>query len=323
MPSGATLLRGLHQLRQRQDGVVSRQQLLELGAVDHDLARWRRRRLLRQVHHGVYVDHTGPLTFRQRAWAAVLAVAPAALCGPSALRLAYGAGRRDVDDDGPIHVAVDHARRVAAPEGVVVHRVRGLESRVRRAASPPVVRVEEAVLDLAEAARDDHAAIAVLADAVQARLTRVPRLREALQARARVRRRAFLSAVLADVGAGVCSTLEHAYLHRVERAHGLPRSDRQRPTEVGRPGFRDVTYRSLRLHVELDGRLGHTRHEDRDHDLDRDVAAAVQDHVTLRLGWGQAVGRPCHTSRALAEIMRARGWEGRRHPCPDCRDDPA
>lgn len=176
MPSGATLLRTLHQLRQRQDGVVSRRQLLALGGGDHDIARWRRRRLLSQVHHGVYVDHTGPLTFRQRAWAAVLALEPAALCGPSALRLAHGAGRRDLDD-GPIHVAVDRSRRVEAPAGVVVHRVRGLEARVRWGASPPVVRVEEAVLDLAEAAADDHAAIAVLADAVQARLTRVPRLR--------------------------------------------------------------------------------------------------------------------------------------------------
>ncbi len=320
MPTPAPVLLELHRLRQRQDGVVSRRQLVDVGAAEHDLERWRHRRLLRTVHRGVYVDHTGPLTFRQRAWAAVLAVGDAAVYGPSALRLAYGAGRRDLDEDGPIHVAVDHARRVEAPEGVVVHRVRGLDARVRWAANPPVVRVEEALLDLAQSARSDHDAIALLADGVQARLTTVARLSLALQRRARVRRRTFLTAVLADVEAGVCSTLEAAYVTRVERAHGLPPSERQQPTGVGRPGFRDVTYRRYGVNVELDGRLGHTHHDDLDRDLERDLAAATRQEVTLRLGWGQSVGRPCATSRTLALILQAQGWDGEWHPCPDCRE---
>ena len=35
------------------------------------------------MHNGVYVDHTGPLTWLQRAWAGVLAVWPAALTAES------------------------------------------------------------------------------------------------------------------------------------------------------------------------------------------------------------------------------------------------
>ncbi|GAB3995108.1 hypothetical protein [Nocardioides marmoraquaticus] len=312
------MLEALRRLRAEQDGVVSRRQLLDIGATDPDVDRWRRRRLLTTVHPGVYVDHTGPLAWTQRAWAAVLAVEPAALAGSSALRAETGPGRRDHEDDGPVHVAVDHTRRVTPPEGVVVQRVRGLDERVRWAGRPPRVRVEEAVLDVAQEAATDDAAIAVLADAVQARLTTAARLADALAARSRVRRRAFLRSVLGDVLAGACSVLEHAYLRDVERAHGLPRGRRQAPTTAGRPGFRDVVYDALGLVVELDGRLGHTRHADQDRDLERDLDAATVLLRTLRLGHGQVVGRPCETAATPGRIMRALGWDGVVRACTRC-----
>ena len=44
------------------------------------------------VHPGVYVNHTGELTWLQRAWAAVLFAWPAALSHDSALRAADGPG---------------------------------------------------------------------------------------------------------------------------------------------------------------------------------------------------------------------------------------
>jgi hypothetical protein len=61
-------------MRQR-DGVVSRADLVAAGLTRPDIDRLVRRRSLRQVHKRVYVDHTGPLTYDQRVWAAVLAVA--------------------------------------------------------------------------------------------------------------------------------------------------------------------------------------------------------------------------------------------------------
>ena len=48
-----------HLLTRVQDGVVSRRQLRELGARDHDIVRLVRRRDLVAVHPGVYVAHTG------------------------------------------------------------------------------------------------------------------------------------------------------------------------------------------------------------------------------------------------------------------------
>lgn len=96
---------GIAELLELQDGVISRQQSLALGMKPHDIRRMLRRREWARVHAGVYVNHTGPLTWQQKAWAAVLFAEPAALCGHSALRAADGPGRRSHDDDGPVHVA--------------------------------------------------------------------------------------------------------------------------------------------------------------------------------------------------------------------------
>ncbi|MBM7366619.1 hypothetical protein [Gordonia hydrophobica] len=118
---------------------------------------------------------------------------------------------------------------------------------------PPRIRLEEALLDVAADMATDLRAIACLADAVQARLTTADRLLGAMANRVRMRRRGFLTTVLIDIRDGACSALEHTYLTRVERAHGLPRGVRQAPTDVGRRGFRDVKYQEFGVVVELDG----------------------------------------------------------------------
>jgi hypothetical protein len=189
----------------RQAGVVSRRQLLEAGLTPNDLRRLLRRRELTAVHPGVYVDHTGPLTWTQRAWAVVLHAWPAALCHESALRAADGPGRRDRLDSGPLHVAVDRRRSfVAAVPGVVTHHLAEFEAKVQWNLGPPRVRVEEAVLDVAAEAPSRFGAIAVLSDAVQSRRTTAPRVLGAIERRTRVPRREFLTGVLLDIAEGTC-----------------------------------------------------------------------------------------------------------------------
>lgn len=136
------------------------------------------------VHQGVYVDHTGPLTWLQRAWAAVLLAWPAALSHGSAVRAADGPGRRGHDAE-TIHVAVSAERRVTPAAGVEVHRVTGLEDRVLWNTSPPRMRIEEAVVDLAAEARSELDALALVADAVQSRRTTAARLLATLEDRSR------------------------------------------------------------------------------------------------------------------------------------------
>jgi hypothetical protein len=304
-----------------QDGVVARRQVATLGGTRADVERMLRRRAWVRLLPGVYVDHTGRPTWQQRSWAGVLHAWPAALSHASALRAVAGPGWRRYDDDGPIDLAIPWERRLVAPRGYRVHRVRGLDQRVQWLAGPPRVRVEEAALDVAAAAVTPFGAIAVLADLCQLRRTTPERLATCLDARSRIRGRGWLGEVLDDLVAGTCSVLEHAYLTRVERAHGLPHGRRQhRVVTAGVVTYRDVDYDDLGLVVELDGRLFHDSATRRDHDLDRDLDAAVAGRTSVRLSWGQVLERPCRTAGRISDLLQARGWAGAPVRCgPDCR----
>lgn len=303
-----------------QSGVVSRRQLGSIGAQAHDLQRLLRRRELVRVHDGVFVAHTGQLTWLQRAWAGVLVAGRSALCHDSALRAADGPGRSGLDDS-VIHLAVARHRRLGVPAGYRLHRMSHLEERVLWTASPPRVRVEEALIDVAARAVGDFDPVALLADAVQSRRTVPRRIRDRLVARPRVPRRDFLHAVLVDLEHGSCSVLEQGYLDLVERAHGLPYARRQVRDSLRGPVFRDVVYLAFDQIVELDGRLGHDTARGRDADLDRDLDAAVQGLATIRLGWGQVYDRPCDTASRVGAVLNTRGWLGRAGRCPRCPEE--
>ncbi|HEX6151081.1 type IV toxin-antitoxin system AbiEi family antitoxin domain-containing protein [Nocardioides sp.] len=306
----------LADLLELQVGVVTRSQAMERGLTSYDIRRLVRRRELTVVHRGVYVNHTGQLTWLQRAWAATLALAPAALSHSSAIRAADGPGRRA--DERLIHVAVERNRNVAAPAGVSLHRMLGFADRVQWNCSPPRVRIEEALVDVAARSKSDFAAIEVLADALQSRRTTTDRLLTAIAGRTRVARRSFLEGVLDDLAQGTCSVLEHGYLTRVERPHGLAVPRRQVRASARGPVYRDVEYRAQRLVVELDGRLFHDNAGARDHDLDRDLDAAVDGLFSVRLGWGQVFARPCATAHRIGRLLHARGWSGPVKTCPEC-----
>jgi hypothetical protein len=50
-------------LLESQSGVIRRRQVLDLGGTDNDIERPLRRREWARVHTGLYVDHTGPLSW--------------------------------------------------------------------------------------------------------------------------------------------------------------------------------------------------------------------------------------------------------------------
>ena len=255
-------------LRQ-QSGVISRRQALDAGLQHHQIRRMLRRNEWARVHHGVYVDHTGPPSWLQRAWAAVLYAAPAALCLESALSI-----------EGPlIHVAVSrHRAMLVEPDGVRIHH---LDERVLWNVGPPRLRV--------------------------------------LDSRRRVRGRRWLRAVLVDIAEGSCSVLEHGYLNRVERGHGLPRATRQtRSTSSVGVCYRDTEY-GEKLVVELDGRLFHDSASARNRDFERDLDAAVDGRSTVRLTYHQVFDRSCRTAAKIAQVLRQHGIAVTGHDCgPGC-----
>lgn len=315
----------IRRLLSTQDGVIARRQALAAGCSPTAIRRLLRRREWATIHPGVYVDHTGPLTWRQRAWGAVLFHWPAALAGWSALRAHEGPGRRQPGDRGPIEVVVAHARRPANVDGVRVRRSRRFDEAVQLHLHPPRQRYDEAVIELADRSPDELQAIAVLADACGSRHTTAVRLQQCLAGMSRLARRDWLTAVLTDIADGTCSVLEHAYLVNVERAHGLPRGRRQVAVRdsAGRRMFRDVVYDgrkpSWRQIVELDGRFGHDSTLDRDRDLERDLDAALDLTDTVRLGYGQVLGRPCSTAAKLGLLLQRRGWRGAPLTCSACQ----
>jgi very-short-patch-repair endonuclease len=154
---------------------------------------------------------------------------------------------------------------------------------------------------------------------VQSRRTTASRLLEALARRERISRRAWLEAVLDDVATGTCSVLEHGYLHRVERAHGLSAARRQVRDRLGAGTvYRDVLY-APGVIVELDGRLFHDTTTQRDRDFDRDLDTAADGLTTVRVSWGQVFDRPCWTTARIERVLIRSGWSGRARPCgPQC-----
>lgn len=304
-----------------QSGVVSRRQLLADGVTRPALDRSLRRRELARMLPGVFVDRTGEPTWLQRAWAGVLHWWPAALADESALRAVAGPGWRHHRDQHHISIAVDVRRTVVPVAGFRPVRLSGLDGQVLWNASPPRLRPEVAGIRVAASAPDEMASIAVRAELCQNRRTTPARLLTAMDERGRVRGRQWLAGVLTDLQAGTCSVLEHGYLTRIERPHGLPRGRRQdRALTAQGMVLRDVAYRRHDLYVELDGRLVHDSVEQRDRDLDRDPDAAVDGRSTVRLGWGQVFGRPCLTTSRLVAVLHQRGWPGEPRRCgPECR----
>jgi very-short-patch-repair endonuclease len=307
-----------------QQGVIARWQApvvgLDAQAID---ARLRRRRW-QPIYRGVYAAFTGEPCRESVLWAAVLRSGPgAALSHHTAAELDRLADR----PVSPIYVTVPAGRQVAisgrerhphAP-GLVVHRSERIGAARHPLRSPPRTRIEETALDLAQLARRLDEAVSWLSGACERRLTTVAKLREAMEGRGKLRWRAELSRVLAEIDNGVHSVLEYRYVRNVEHAHRLPVAKRQAKTIRGRRSqYLDNQYQEFGLAVELDGRVAHPA-EARWADIRRDNYNAASGVVTLRYSWTDVTTRPCEVAAEIAAVLQQGGWAGRPAPCaPHC-----
>ncbi|MBF4767621.1 hypothetical protein ISU10_07570 [Nocardioides agariphilus] len=301
----------LDDVMRHQRGVVARRQVEQAGERAADIARRLRRREWALLLPGVYVDHTGPPSGEQRAWAGVLYYAPSVLADESVLT--------PPGQEGPIVLAVGRQRNVRAREGYAVRWVVDLHSTSLLNVSPPRMRIEDAALRVAARAERELDAVQTVVSVIQRRLTTGDRMVAALERHPRLRGRVLLGEVVRDAACGSHSVLEREFLRRVESPHGLPASCRQHRSTVGsKVRYADASYPDFDTDVELDGWLFH-RGAQRHHDLQRDLDSLAAGRLTIRLGWGQVFDGACQTAARLGTVLAARGWRGRPVPCgPGC-----
>ncbi len=281
-----------------------------------------------------------------RVWAASLHAGPGAvLSGGTALWLAGAVDAMPA----VIQVCVPHGRSVLAVPGVGIVGSRRLLGQTQPAAQPTRMHVEDALLAQVEVMRSSGEVVGLVLQVLQRRATTGDRLRSAAAGRGRLRWRALILDLTDEAAQGVQSRLESRFRRDVERAHGLPRGDRN-AAEVapqppfgaasthgpgkgervgervgerdgdrswdgqGRVRYRDVRYRRYGLVVELDGRLAHPV-ETAWRDRWRDNDTVIEGDRTVRYGWHEVAAMPCSVAVQVVAALRVGGWRGTARAC--------
>jgi hypothetical protein len=278
-------------LCERQDGVVSREQLLALGLTAGRIESWVRHGRLHVRHRGVYAVGRRELS-RQGEWlAALLACGPAAVLSHGSAAALHGMA---ADAGGAVHVSTTaHGR---SRPGLVVHRTRHLEpADVVTLGSFRVTRRPRTLVDLADVL--PSAELRAVVDGLR-RLDL--RALAAAQSRAPNRRgAASVTRLLLTERRRTRSELERRF-GRFCAAHGLPRPDATNVREAGHEV--DAVYVGARLAVELDGRAHHERRAQMRADRRRDADLQLAGWRVLRLVWEQL---DRHEGPATARIVAA------------------
>lgn len=299
-----------------QGGLVTREQAIGHGVTREMLTRLLRSGQWLRLCTGLFAVVPAPPTWETLAWGGTLLGGPCSRLGPEASGHLYGLV---AEPPRPIDVLVPYStpKRVEGPWQFV--RERDGVRPTRSPGSPPRLTPECTVLDLA-ARRSAGDVVGLVTKAVQKGHTTPDRLRRLLAGRSRQRHRELIEGMLAEVVAGVESYLEHLYDHDVERAHKLPRGDRQ--TSSGDLPYRsDVRYRRFATLVELDGRIGH-EDEGRFRDMDRDNRHALRAEVTLRYGYFDVSERACAVAFQVYRALVQRGYREAFVRCARCADAP-
>jgi very-short-patch-repair endonuclease len=309
-----------------QDGIVDKAQARRAGFSDRQIAhrvtsgRWQR------IYPGVYATFSGRLSRNARLWAAVRRVGEDAMLSHETAAEVHGILDRSLGE--AIHITVPLCRRptqLRSARGITVHRSDQSRTQFAGPFKLPRTRIEDTVLDLVSAAQDFDHGYAWIARAVTRQLVTVSALRAAAAARSRVRWRKWLDDSLEESRDGVQSALELRYLRDVERAHGLPASQKQARRQInGKTHYKDNWYAEYRLAVEIDGPAYH-RNEQVQRDNERDnVNLAADDVRTFRFGPVAVTEQACRTAAMVALTLQRNGWRGFPRPCrrPGCHRPP-
>ena len=297
-----------------QTGIADRPQTRQAGFSGRAVAHRLKSGTWRRMHRGVYATFTGPVQREARLWAALRRAGPGAMLSHETAAEVHGLSDKP---SAKIYITVPANRRPAQQRpipGVVIHR----SDQSRPARLPewklPRTRIEDTVLDLVATARTFDEAYSWISRALSGKFVSVEMLREAMSTRSRIRWRAWLNDALADAGEGAYFALERRYARDVERAHGLPKAQRQARRVIGgSTHYKDNWYAEYGVCVELDGPAYH-QNERVPLDKRRDnLNLAIDDAQTYRFTPVDITERACESAAMVAATLRRRGWKGR--PC--------
>ena len=293
----------VQELAQRQDGVISRAQLIHCGTPRRTVDRLPDRHWIER-HPGVFVASTVPQTWQRDLWAARLAVGdPCAVSHESAARIHGFRGFARTDSVVLTAPRYDHHRIT----GAVVHQIGDLfafpDQIVAGPSGLPVTSRERTLVDLSAVLRPGRLAY-VLEDAVAARKVTAESVAQTLYRVARrgkpgVRKLIRALAVYKPGDSIPASQLERKLLELLRRGGG-PMPSLQVPLP-GRSldGLVDCCFEPSKLILEADGRRWHARIAQMKRDHERDAAAAQAGYLTLRLLYEHIVGDPDGTLRTI------------------------
>jgi hypothetical protein len=295
-----------------QRGVITRRQALAAGLTEKAIVvrlqsgRWQR------LQTGVYAAFSGEPPRPAILWAAVLRAGHGAVLSHQTAAELHGL----IDTPARlIHLTVPSGNQVRRPAGTTVHYSARLDQTRHPALLPPRSRVEDNVLDLVGDATSLDEVVSLISLAVGRRRTTAQLILAALACRRRMRWRADIVRALEITAEGAQSVLEHRYVTRVERPHGLPRGSRQRVvSRNGAHQYQDVSYDYYLVVVELDGLAAHPP-ESRWRDVRRDNTNTAEGMATLRLGYVDVSERNCESATLVGQTLRSRGWQGMLRRC--------
>jgi hypothetical protein len=303
-----------------QADAIARRQGVRAGVEPYTMRNRVRSGRWQRLQRGVYATFSGEPARETVLWAALLRAGPGAVLSHQTAAERHGL----IDEPNSLITitvpAARHPARVKTIPGVVIHRSDAILRTRHPVMLPPCTRVEDTVLDLIQVARTFDDAYAWICRAIGRRRTTAGRIRQAMDARKKMRWRREIGLALGDAEDGALSVLEYRYVRRVERPHGLPVARRQARVRQ-RTGNRylDNLYEVYGVCVELDGTAAHPADEQW-RDKRRDNANTVGGLVTLRFGFPELGDHRCETASQVATLLHRHGWAGSPRVCgrPGC-----
>jgi very-short-patch-repair endonuclease len=237
-----------------QGGVVSRDQLRDLGITRDEVVAHVRAARWRPLHTQSLVTHTGPVPAAGTWWGAVFEAGDRGLLDGASSLIAGGLQHYTEDT---VRVSVPRGVLTRRAEGVVIRQTRRYDVADRVTLGVPRTHNHVAAVRAALWARSDKQATFLLTLVVQQGMTTAGLLAEQLMRVKRDARRQLMATVITDLLDGVRSLGEHEFA-QLCRARGIPEPARQ-VVRKGKDGryYLDVIWEEWGVVVEIDG-IQHT-----------------------------------------------------------------